>query len=128
MEIYHISLDPGSYPIIKGENNKLSIRSIVFDEHSSNLNVDNKFMLENYNFAITSAELECFNMHRRAWLEFSKAGSNWCLILENSTRILESVSVIEIEIEELPDDWDIYFPFNKSDLVKQPSLRHYPYF
>lgn len=97
--------------------------------HTISLAVDFDYMKEEYGIGITDQIVRCFASHREAWTLFEKSEFDWCLVIENKGIPQVSFSVSKEALNELPDDWDVFFPFDKSQhdtsLFEIPSVLGY---
>jgi hypothetical protein len=109
MTTYTLILDLYSTDVeIPDEN----VNRITYSELNFNSPVDFNFMQENYDFEISASELIYYRFHQSSWIRFEKSGLASCLIMEYGSKLLVPTQEIEIRMGELPEDWDIYFPFD----------------
>ncbi|MDJ1480708.1 LicD family protein [Cytophagaceae bacterium YF14B1] len=83
-------------------------------ESFEEIEIDKEFMLHEYGFPISDAEIACFISHKRVWQEFEKSSYEWCLIMEDDALIYTNKEIILEMIQELPDDWELFYPYEKS--------------
>lgn len=121
MHIYRIQL-PDEYSL----QEKFSIKdreNIGFNEfyHQSenkikpNIIIDHNFHKNKYGFPLSNNEINNFLIHSNIWNIFLENNNPWCLIIESCIEIKTSFYDIIKDIEEMPDDWDIFFPYDLQD-------------
>lgn len=98
--------------------------------HSISLPVVADYMMEKFGIRISNQAIIDFATHRKAWELFEKSGQDWCLIIENKTIPQVSFFVSKEPMKDLPEKWDVFFPFDKSAHDTKPYehpsvLRYY---
>lgn len=96
---------------------------------SAELPVDFSYARNKYGIDISEQSIYCFNRHRMIWKLFKESGRDCCLVIEDKTVPQISMSECMDYLNDLPQDWDIFFPFDKSEelsIMGQPFvLGHY---
>jgi len=105
---------------IKSDKTDARIEYIDFQDKNSDLMpVDVNYHRERYEFDLSNSEIRNFMAHRRAWKQFLATKASWCLILENNVMLNVEQSVIDAVIDELPDDWDVFFPYDHQEYTEK---------
>ena len=100
------------------------IQSIETDVHIENIDfvsdesdfihVDADFHKSRYGFALSNSEIQNFKTHRKVWKRFLETSESCCFIIENNVLLDTALSVVMASMQEIPDDWDLFFPYNQS--------------
>lgn len=81
--------------------------------------VDDARYKETYGFNLSDGEISNFLFHREIWKRFLETGLPWCLIIESNVHLTLSDDELNPTVAELPDDWDLFFPFDLEEQVSQ---------
>lgn len=125
MCIYKILLpdiiqSPTSYPIITiPDIIAHEIEHISPDSINSKILIDDSIYKKMYGFNLSDGEIANFLSHRKAWEQFYQTGRTWCLIMESNIHLSLSLDQINSTMQELPDDWDLFFPFDLEEQILQ---------
>ncbi|WP_188316147.1 LicD family protein [Chitinophaga agrisoli] len=76
--------------------------------------IDQAFRYEKCGVQLSDAEIEYFRAHQYIWNQFLASHEDTCLIREASANLLLSTADIEEDLADLEDDWDVFFPFDKT--------------
>lgn len=77
--------------------------------------IDNKQYFKKYKLKLSRNEIYTCYTHVIVWNSFLKSNENWALVIDNSVEIKTSFDKIKETEEELPCDWDIFFPYDIDD-------------
>ncbi len=81
--------------------------------------IDYEQYYKKYKLRLSRNEVYTCYTHVIIWNSFLKSNENWALVIDNSVEINTSFDKIKEMEEELPCDWDIFFPYDIDD----PSLK-----
>ncbi len=98
--------------------------NLMFDSESG-VDVDYDFMKNKYNIKISNEEIAVWLAHKSAWRKSLELLSTACLIIEENVELICDFDTIVDSLSALPEDWDIYFPFDK---LTSPGNKNHPYF
>ena len=118
MNVYLINLPAfsGSETVTIDNQQELCIEIIQFpDKVAEDISVDSNYHKDMYGFPLSDSEILNFMAHREAWKQFLHTGESWCLILETNVEINIDFQDINSTIGELPEDWDLFFPYDPSE-------------
>ncbi|MFA7492256.1 MAG: LicD family protein [Proteiniphilum sp.] len=99
------------------------IRHLYPNSIQNELSVDDSNYKRTYGFDLSRGEIANFLSHREVWKQFLETGMPWCLVIESNVHLALSADRIDRTIEELPDDWDIFFPFDLEEQSRQEKRR-----
>lgn len=126
MIVYQLLLNDNRTPLI--DPSVIESRFIGYSQIAVSLKTDLDFMQHAYNFRLSEAEIICYQFHYSAWNDFfSNTTSDWCLIIEDQTKIKSPQQDIRAITNKLPEDCDIFFPFDKSGTIGFNKDFHEPY-
>jgi hypothetical protein len=94
-------IDVGSRTFLKAEMNFYS------DKYGLNLS---RYEIEYHKFVLQIL---------RHFVEHSR--HEWCMIYERGVKITNPFKVISESLNKIPDDTDIFFPFDKTEVIKQKA-------
>lgn len=115
MKIYHIILPED---VVTEQKITLSGLAPTIDRIkqpntvSNNMIIDTFDYRQKYGFDLSNSEICNFQSHQIAWQHFLESDTEWCLVLESNVCINTSTDEIIDCIRELPDDWDLFFPYD----------------
>lgn len=90
--------------------------TISLEQNVSPVMADHGYYLDRYGFEISGYEIEHYKAHYNVWQHFvNQPDAACCLIYEAHTCISADACVFEELKEQLPDDWEMFFPFNRFD-------------
>ncbi|WP_205941069.1 LicD family protein [Albibacterium indicum] len=89
-----------------------NIENIQSKHKNGELKVDNNWHKIQYGFGISQSEIDIFQTHYYAWKQFLKSNENMCLIIQENLVLSEMFYEGYSEWEQLPTDWDVFFPYN----------------
>ena len=75
------------------------------------VSIDTNFHKNLYGFSLSNSEILNFMAHRIAWKQFLKTNESWCLIIEEDVHFCIDLSAINSTLQELPEDWEVFFPY-----------------
>lgn len=93
---------------------KNEIEHIQLGDQEEPLFVDRKFLLSKYGVELSDFELQYFKANHAIWEHFMSRPEEWCLIREDRVAIKTDEGTLFTAVEELPEDWDVFFPFDKA--------------
>ena len=120
LHIYKILLPPNSTQeksknvieiIDLGEDNIIEDIEFV-DETSNELELETDYHNEKYGFSLPNIEIRSFLTHRKVWKQFLESNWNWTVIIEDNVDLKASYLSILDTMREIPDDCDIFFPYD----------------
>lgn len=123
MHIYKIILPIGA-PIGKSiikdiaEDNITDIPMKRDSLKSQNILIDLKLYIEDYGFGLSDNEINNFITHIEIWKLIKKSNVPWALVIESCVNIDTSYKKIKKYVENLPIDWDIFFPYDLTEHYK----------
>lgn len=123
MMIYLIVKDAAS-PIPSGLSS-INFETLKLEGIQSNLKIQDDFMKNIYGFNLSETEIKMFNAHVQIYQHFLASGQPYCLILENIKSLNKGLYEIEEKLRELPEDWEVFFPFDRSDHTDQYCKKFY---
>jgi GR25 family glycosyltransferase involved in LPS biosynthesis len=78
--------------------------------------IDRNYHKDLYGFELSSNEILNFLTHRKIWEEFLTSKEPYCMIVESNVRFNASIYDIQHSIEELYEDWDLFFPYDMEEM------------
>jgi len=79
------------------------------------LTIDHNYRSERFGVSMSAAEIAFYKVHHYIWQLFLASGESTCMIREEGLDILEPDSEIVTALADLGDDWDVFFPFDKTE-------------
>lgn len=86
-----------------------------------NIGIAQSFHQTRYGFPIPQSEIEIFLTHIDCWRRFIASDLPFCLVIEENIRLDFSIPKIAKSVIELPNDWDIFFPYDPIETKKKSS-------
>ena len=125
LQVYRIILPTDRYvnqqfSIHKQCIDSISIKEIDYKKLlNADLPIDTNFHQETYGFPLSHSEIANFIQHREIWKMFLDSSEPYCLIVESNVSANLSVSDILLTINDLPSDWDLFFPYDTFQYIKK---------
>jgi GR25 family glycosyltransferase involved in LPS biosynthesis len=94
------------------------VRQESITANNADIQTDTANYTEKYGFDLSQSERCNFLAHRTAWKHFMQSNATYCLFIENNTEINTMASDIALTISELPENWDVFFPYDKDTLAE----------
>ncbi|HBL77528.1 MAG: hypothetical protein A2W90_10245 [Bacteroidetes bacterium GWF2_42_66] len=88
----------------------------------SEINIEQHFHVKKYNFELSNSEIFNYITHRNIWTNFLKKDKPWCMIIESNVNITASFEDIIYTISTMPNDWDIFFPYDANDFYERSQM------
>lgn len=85
----------------------------------SQLSLDDNYMFTKYGFHLSDYECDQFHTHFEIWKTFKKSDAPFCMIISENTSLKLSAGFHLKKLKETltkDQNWDIYFPFEKSEV------------
>ncbi|MDR6568204.1 LicD family protein [Chitinophaga ginsengisegetis] len=142
MKIYLIAFNKGGQyglspvdTILKNKqdinNNDIEIVPFkAIDGHDPGISVDLPLLKQQHCIELSKERIDLFFNHREVWKAFLGSPYEYCLIVEDKGQIVAPLTEMASFIGKLPDGWDIFFPFEKTDNANPPApyeVREYGY-
>lgn len=96
---------------LSGES--LKVIDILPAQNRQQLNVETNWHTKRYGFDIPASDIANYHLHYTAWQSFKESKEEWCMIVDASVKIETDIADILLRIQALPDEWDVYFPFDR---------------
>jgi GR25 family glycosyltransferase involved in LPS biosynthesis len=82
-----------------------------------NIEIDQSWHIARYGFPLPDSDIETFLTHRFCWKTFLDSNVSKCLVIEENIRLDFDLQEVLSEMK-LPDDWDIFFPYDPYKITK----------
>ncbi|MET3115639.1 hypothetical protein AAKU52_003391 [Pedobacter sp. CG_S7] len=80
---------------------------------------DSEYMKNRYGFPLSNEELHIHTAHKQIWSRFYETDADSCLIMEENVSLSQEIPLIKREIECFSEEWDVFFPFDKTNASNQ---------
>ena len=95
------------------------------DENSqeSRLTFDIDYHKQLYGFSLSQQEINNYLSHYKIWNYFLDTGKDFCMIIESNVEVRIEKLILKELIKSLPNDTDIFFPYNRIESYKSGKKR-----
>ncbi|MBP6933158.1 MAG: LicD family protein [Candidatus Methanofastidiosum sp.] len=88
------------------------------------INVDQSYHINRYKFKLSKSEILNYVVHRFLWNCFLEMNIPWCMIIESNVNINASIKKIISTINSIPEEWDVFFPYDAAEFHESDKMRH----
>ncbi|WP_346318545.1 LicD family protein [Chitinophaga sp. YIM B06452] len=99
--------------------------SIAGSLPEAGLSVNEGFMQLRYNIGLSSYEIISFIANKYVWKDFIASPFHTCMIVDENTSMQYDTQGLLKELADAEDDWDVYFPFDRSSGSKEELKEQY---
>jgi hypothetical protein len=97
-----------------------------YNAGSQALPADPDYLLKKYGIANNSFEIDHFRCHHLVWTDFLHLPEEeHCLVVEKGLRLRVTEMEMKRWVDQLPEGWDVFFPFDKRKWEKSALLELY---
>lgn len=126
MKIFHLDL-PSKIIYKKNKISKIDhssvaeIFSITAIQSCFDISIDEHWHSNKYGFPLSRTEITTFLTHREAWKRITEEKPAFHLIIEENISIDFDLNDAIRDLENLPDDWDVFFPYDMYQVAEEES-------
>jgi GR25 family glycosyltransferase involved in LPS biosynthesis len=110
-------------PVLNIAGTDISIHRLSADNPLPDVAIDHSWHFERYGFNLPASDIKNYQLHYNAWKAFSQEQDDWCMIVEASVRLDTTAASIENHIQQLADNWDVFFPFDRLRIHDEEQKR-----
>ena len=99
--------------------------SITASLPDAGLSVDENFMQQQYHIGLSSYEIISFIANKYAWKDFTLSPFHICMIIDENTSIQYDRKNLLDDLADAGNDWDVYFPFDRSSESEEKLKESY---
>lgn len=85
--------------------------------------LDSNFLKERFSFTLAQKDVEVFLHHYLIWQKVASSKSEYAIIYDTEVDIIADGATIDRSIESREQNWDIIFPYDKSEMVDYQNLQ-----
>lgn len=119
-DIYRLLLPEEFYvnKCIQVDHDITEFQTIEEISKEMNLFIDWDYHKDLYGFPLSQQEINNYLSHYKIWSFFLNTGKDFCMIVESNVEISIQGSILKELIKSLPEDTDIFFPYDRIESHK----------